>query len=182
MEQIIKDFRDGIFSLQTRRFGTAAELIVRKKYNLLETTVNQHHDATDSKGKRVEIKFSRVLKENKESITKDNILTQAVNSSMAKRAIRHNEMGTFNFDCNIQQVKRKEFDMLYYGLFFADKIAVFAIKSDEILNIIGYSDFQHKGNTGEGQFHLTNDSIDEHLKKNLVDWITYEEVYKMFSK
>lgn len=39
--------------------------------------------------------------------------------------------GRYSFDCNIQQVKRKEFDLLYYGLFFADKIEVYKMTSKE---------------------------------------------------
>ena len=41
------------------------------------------------------------------------------------------------------------------------------IKSNEILNDeeIMYSDHQHRGNTGEGQFHINNRTIETHLKK-----------------
>lgn len=86
------------------------------------------------------------------------------------------------FDCNIQQVKRKEFDRLLYGLFFADKIAVFELSNKEVMKVQGYSDFQHKGNKGEGQFHVNNDTIDYHMKTHLKEWITYEDVINMFSK
>ena len=53
-----------------------------------------------------------------------------------------------SFDCNIQQVKTKEFDVLYYGLFFEDIIHNYRIKSDLVKNIPGYSDKQHRGNVG----------------------------------
>ena len=43
-------------------------------------------------------------------------------------------MYEYDFDCNIQQVKRLEFDVLYYGLFFADRIAIFKMHSSEILS------------------------------------------------
>ena len=36
------------------------------------------------------------------------------------------------FDSNIQQVKPQEFDVLYYGLFFADRVVIFRIRSSEI--------------------------------------------------
>lgn len=66
--------------------------------------------------------------------------------------------------------------------FFANKIAIFSVKSKDVKNILGYSDFQHKGNKGEGQFHINNNTIDWHMKNNFKSWISYEEVYKLFEK
>ena len=88
-------------------------------------------------------------------------------------------MYNYDFDCNIQQVKRSEFDVLYYGLFFADHIAIFKMYSNEILSCFGYSDKQHKGNEGEGQFHLNRSSIDYHMQNHFVQWLTYEELYDL---
>ena len=34
MEEKIEKFRKGIFNLQTRRFGTFAEIMIRTKFNL----------------------------------------------------------------------------------------------------------------------------------------------------
>lgn len=90
-------------------------------------------------------------------------------------------MYDYDFDCNIQQVKRLEFDVLYYGLFFADRIAIFKMHSNEILSCFGYSDKQHKGNEGEGQFHLNRGSIDYHMQNHFVQWLTYEELYDLLS-
>ena len=90
-------------------------------------------------------------------------------------------MYEYDFDCNIQQVKRLEFDVLYYGLFFADRIAIFKMHSNEILSCFGYSDKQHKGNEGEGQFHLNRSSIDYHMQNHFVQWLTYEELYNLLS-
>lgn len=182
MKADIVNLRDGIFSLQTRRFGTVAELIIREKYKLSSNTKSQHYDASDDNNKRIEIKFSRVLKSNSSPITKSNLLEQAVESSTASRAVNFKDIYNSNFDCNIQQVKRTEFDKLIYGLFFADKIAVFELSSEDVLNIYGYSDFQHKGNRGEGQFHINNESIDYHMKNHFKEWITYEEINTMFKK
>ena len=33
MDKNVKEFRDGIFSLKTRRFGKIAELMIQKLYN-----------------------------------------------------------------------------------------------------------------------------------------------------
>lgn len=53
--------------------------------------------------------------------------------------------------------------------------------SDEVLSCPGYSDFQHKGNEGEGQFHLNQKTIGWHLENKFVQWLTYGELYELFS-
>lgn len=55
MKEKVKIFRDGVFSLHTRRFGTVAELIMLEKYSLSGNTKNQHHDATDKDGKELKL-------------------------------------------------------------------------------------------------------------------------------
>lgn len=79
-------------------------------------------------------------------------------------------------------IKRSEFDILYYGLFFADKIAIFTLKTKDVMGTPGYSDFQHKGNEGEGQFHLHNKSIKYHMDNHFKEWLTYEQIYDIFEK
>ena len=71
--------------------------------------------------------------------------------------------------------------VLYYGLFFADRIAIFKMNSNEILSCFGYSDKQHKGNEGEGQFHLNRSSIDYHMQNHFVQWLTYEELFELLN-
>ena len=159
MEQKIIDFRDGIFALRTRRFGTVAEIMIQKLVNASKS-LNQFHDLYDeAEGKRLEVKFSTVLKANEAVINEANILEQCLKANTANRAMRSHEIHSYPFDCNIQQVKRTEFDLLYFGLFFADRIAVFNAESHEIKSMLGYSDFQHKGNEGEGQFHLNRHQL-----------------------
>lgn len=102
-------------------------------------------------------------------------------ANLGNRALNSTELYNFNFDCNIQQVKRLEFDILFYGLFFADRIAIFKMNSDEIQTCLGYSDKQHKGNEGEGQFHLNRSTINYHMHNHFVQWLTYEELYSLLS-
>ena len=181
MPNEIKEFRDGIFALRTRRFGTVAELMIEALYRLYESQ-NQFHDRYDSvNDRRVEIKFSTVMIENDARITATNVIEQCKKANLGTRAMNSNEIEFFAFDCNIQQIKRIEFDVLFYGLFFADKIAIFKAKSEEILDIPGYSDFQHKGNQGEGQFHINQRTIDYHMKNRFIQWLTYEDLYNLFS-
>ena len=181
MTDEIREFRDGIFALRTRRFGTIAELMIEALYNFTKS-YNQFHDRYDEVGhQRIEIKFSTVMKANESVINRSNAIDQCKKANLGNRALNSTDMCRYDFDCNIQQVKRLEFDVIYYGLFFADQIAIFKMNSDEILSCFGYSDRQHKGNEGEGQFHLNRNSIDFHIKNHFVQWLTYEELYNLLS-
>jgi len=181
MTDEIREFRDGIFALRTRRFGTVAELMIEALYGFAESH-NQFHDRYDEGGKkRIEIKFSTVMKANEAVISRYNVIDQSKKANLGNRALSSTEMYDYDFDCNIQQVKRLEFDVLYYGLFFADRIAIFKMTSNEIISCLGYSDRQHKGNEGEGQFHLNRSSIEYHMQNHFVQWLTYEELYDLLS-
>lgn len=181
MTDEIKEFRDGIFALRTRRFGTVAELMIEALYNF-RSSYNQFYDRHDEAGdQRIEVKFSTVMKANEAVISHSNCIDQCKKANLGNRALNSTDMRNYDFDCNIQQIKRLEFDVLYYGLFFADKIAIFKMRSDEILSCNGYSDKQHKGNIGEGQFHLNRSSIDYHMKEHFVQWLSYEELFNLLS-
>lgn len=180
MEKNIQDLRDGIFALRTRRFGSVAELMIREMLKF-DRSKNQFHDLFDKQNeRRIEVKFSTVMKANEDTIKKSNLIDQCNKAVIATRAMKSDEIDTYDFDCNIQQIKRVEFDVLYYGLFFEDKIAIFKMRSDQVLNCPGYSDFQHKGNEGEGQFHLNNASIKHHMDNHFHEWLTYEKLFSMF--
>lgn len=180
MTNEIREFRNGIFAHRTRRFGTVAELMIESLYNFTKSH-NQFHDRYDEGGQqRIEIKFSTVMKANDAVINRSNCIDQCKKANLDNRALNSTEMYNYDFDCNIQQIKRFEFDILYYGLFFADRIAIFKMHSNEILSCLGYSDKQHLGNEGEGQFHLNRSNIDYHMQNHFVQWLTYEELYDLF--
>ena len=181
MTDEIREFRDGIFALHTRRFGTIAELMIEGLYKFGKSK-NQFHDRYDDVGhQRIEIKFSTVMKSNEATISLSNSIDQCKKANLNNRALNSTEMYDYDFDCNIQQIKRLEFDVLYYGLFFADCIAIFKMYSEEILSCPGYSNKQHKGNEGEGQFHINQKNIDDHMQKHFVQWLTYDELYNLLS-
>ena len=122
-----EELRDGIFALHTRRFGTVAELLVKRLQGLSPARGRFHDLFDDIEKKRVEVKFSRVLRAHEEAITATNVL-RAIESALTERtALSREEAGFASFDCNIQQVKRAEFDVLYYGLFFRDGVSIFRI-------------------------------------------------------
>ena len=160
----INEFRDGIFALRTRRFGDVAEIMIKAIYKL-DNSNDLSFDKIDSATQqRIEVKFSTVMKANDSTINEGNVIDQCLKASVAQRAMKYCEISQFEFDCNIQQVKTDCFDIIYYGLFFADKIVIYKMSSREVKNCEGYSDKQHRNNVGEGQFHISNKNIEYHNK------------------
>lgn len=183
MNNEIKEFKNGIFSLNTRRFGKVAELMIKEIYGF-DKADNNAYDLKSKDNKKIEVKFSTVLKKCSSTITKKNLIKSVINSNYHNRRLTYENAINSSFDCNIQQIKIKEFDYLYYGCFFDDKIVICKIKANEIIkdSKIFYSDRQHRGNKGEGQFHINNSTLENHLEKYLVEWITYEQLYDLFKQ
>lgn len=176
--------KEGIFNINTRRFGTVAEVMVRRLVKLGKSK-NQFHDLYDDlKNHRVEVKFSTVRKKNNRVITEDSVL-QCINDEISTiRQVNYLEWASYEFDCNIQQIKRDQFEVLYYGLFFNDSVVIFRIQSNEIKpnadgGKISYSDKQHKGNEGEGQFHINEKTLQIHIDNYLYKILSYEELYSL---
>jgi hypothetical protein len=169
-------FRRGLFNLHTRRFGRVAELLVKRLINAANARSNFHDLYDDKMNHRIEVKFSTVNVKHEEVITISNIL-EVVGKAGRERAVPFNGWRDYEFDSNIQQIKTAEFDILYYGLFFSDEIVIFKIDCDMLRSDgeIYYSDNQHKGNRGEGQFHINQRTLDTHLRKYLYRRITYED-------
>lgn len=170
--------REGIFALQTRRFGSVAEVLIKRMFKLGKAK-NLFHDLYDDKaGHRVEVKFSRAQRTSKLRVTTETVLRCIEQATKEQRQLRFDDWQGAKFDCNIQQVKRSEFDVLYYCLLFSDCILIFRITNKEIGPLIKYSDKQHKGNTGEGQFHVNQKSLQTHLDHYFYKRLSYQELYE----
>ncbi len=181
LKQLIEEFQEGIFALRTRRFGTVAEIMIQELFHDISFSHDLAYDLIQSdSNKKIEVKFSTVMKENNARIKPDNVIDQCLKGTFQNRMMSFEDTKTMKFDCNIQQIKRKEFDILYYGLFFKDKIMIFRIPTDNIISCLGYSDFQHRGNEGEGQFHINNDTISYHIQNWHVRDLSYEQLYNLF--
>jgi hypothetical protein len=174
--------REGIFALNTRRFGSVAEVMIKRLVECGKAK-NQFHDLYDDhEKKRIEVKFSRVLKAADTSVTVETILKCVEEATSIYRLVACDDWKKTKFDCNIQQIKRAEFDVLYYGLFFFDKIMIFKIHSQDIGASIFYSDRQHKGNVGEGQFHINQDTLQIHIDKFLYNELDYDQLLDLLLK
>src|SRR3989442_8053575 len=124
--------REGIFALRTRRVGSVAECMVKrlKKYGKAKSLFHDLFD--DEKGQRIEVKFSTVMKKAERRVTEEMVLACIEEATAGNRMVAFDNWSQHPFACNIQQVKRREFEVLYYGLFFSDCIKVFRIESSQI--------------------------------------------------
>jgi hypothetical protein len=179
-------FRDGIFALRTRRFGSVAECMVKRlrKYSKAKSVFHDLFD--DARKHKIEVKFSVVQKKAETTVTEETVLRCIEEAVAENRMVAFSEWSQHRFDCNIQQVKRAEFDVLYYGLFFSDCVQIFRLESQEIKENaqggrIGYSDRQHKGNIGEGQFHINARTLQIHLDHYLYKTLSYDELYGLLA-
>jgi hypothetical protein len=168
--------RDGIFALRTRRFGTVAEVMIRRLIKCGKAK-NLFHDLyDDAMNHRIEVKFSCVQKAAVTPINAETVLVCIEEATSANRAVPFSSWQRVAFDCNIHQIKRTEFEVLYYGLFFSDCVKIFRISSSDIGSQIYYSNKQHKGNEGEGQFHINQDTLSIHIQNYLYQTLIYEEL------
>jgi len=181
-EDTVTDFRNGIFALNTRRFGTVAEIMIKKLYQY-QWSGTKAYDLYDGVNNcRIEVKFSRAAKDHPETIQEDNVIDQCLSDAYLENcSLNADEVRVFSFDSNIQQVKCRNFDYLFYGLFFMDCVEIYGIHSTDVYNIPGYSDHQHAGNIGEGQFHLNNGSIDFHRQNCFQRVLTYYELFDLLN-
>jgi hypothetical protein len=168
--------KEAVFRLNTRRFGALTELFI-KRLKSFDRSKNIFHDLYDAvQGERVEVKFSTVLSRWTTPLREDSLELALREAVGGERAIAYPSWRDSSFDCNIQQVKPAEFETLFYGLFFADRVLVFRCTTADITQMPGWSGKQHKGNVGEGQFHITDRNLQHHLDHHLLQQLTYTQL------
>lgn len=125
---------DGIFNLETIRFGKIPEIMIKRKYGYSFPEGTTKYDLISESGEPVEVKFSCV-REKEVDITEENALSVCLENAeiCTDRKVKSKDYQNANFDCNIQQVKPDLFKFLYYGLFFEDRIAIFKMNSEDIV-------------------------------------------------
>lgn len=177
-----REFKQGLLQLNTRQFGSVVEVIVKLLADYQDSEKLDFDLIDEETGKRIEVKSSRVQRKSK--LPKDDtgkIYDFIINNSSRRRVLRQNQATKVDFDCNIQQIKTGLFDVMYYLLFFYDVIEIFKIEKNEILNDvnINYSDKQHRGNKGEGQFHINTKNYQYHKDSYFQGSISYEDLVKI---
>lgn len=176
-------FKNSLINLNTRKFGTAIEMIIANLYKF-DISSDLKYDLSNEKKKKIEIKSSRVYKKNELIFNKKNksgVYKLIMNHDNRNLLIKQTDINNNNykFDCNIQQIKTKLFEEMYYILLFYDVIEIFKITPIQIKNNkndLNYSNSQHRGNTGEGQFHINNKTYSYHKDNYFYKSYTYKEI------
>ena len=174
-------FRDGIINLHTRQFGKVVELIVQLLRDYQDSNQLDFDLFDPNTSKNIEVKSSRVFKENKLKLDLENLYDLIIHNSNRNRLLKQNQAIDVKFDCNIQQIKTELFDSMYYLLFFYDIIEIFKIDSSQIKadKNLNYSDKQHRGNKGEGQFHINQNHYQYHKNNYFLQSVTYEKIKEL---
>ena len=176
-----RKFRDGMFLAPSRRYGeTYMEPIIRKILGLSESPTGEN-DAVDDNGEFGEIKCSKVSIE----LLKDPSLIESVilenDNTILKRLIKFADCYDIKYDANIQNIKRDHFEFLIYVLLFEDCIKIFKSYRGDISSKPGWSGkhgrFDVVGKSG--QFSIKKHNIKKHLENNLIQTLTWEEVYEI---
>ena len=187
MKHNIKKFRDGMFLASSRTYGeTYMEPIIRKILGLSESPTGEN-DALDDNGEFGEIKCSKILEgwPLVIELLKDLSLIESVilenDNTILKRLIKFVDCFTSNYYANIQNVKRDHFSKLIYVMLFEDCIKIFKSYRGDISSKPGWSGkhgrFDVVGKSG--QFSIKKQNIKKHLKNNLIQTLTWEEVYEI---
>ena len=136
---------------------------------------------TLKKGKYIEIKCSKVLlTKPKTNSLVERIILESENNVLS-RVIPFSDCYNSKYDANIQNVKRDHFSILKYVLLFEDCIKIFKSYRGDISSKPGWSGkhgrFDVVGKSG--QFSIKKHNIKKHLKNNLIQTLTWEEVYEI---
>jgi hypothetical protein len=176
--------RDGIFALHTRRFGKVAEIMVKKLTGYKWAPRNSYDLRDPHTMDRVEVKFFRARRAHEAPIDESNVVEAIMEAtaSSGERPIDFADRCNTPFRGAVEQVKLAEFDVLYYGVFFADKIMICRIEADQIPNVPYHSCKQHKGHREGGQFIIDQGNVRQHQDDFLYKLIDYNDLWKLLSK
>ncbi|BBM88868.1 hypothetical protein COTS27_00555 [Spirochaetota bacterium] len=158
--------KESLVNLRTLQFSTVGRMIVCKRYNFQQA---KSGFMLKDKDKDILVRSSLVLRKvaDKEKIKKDStgVIHKLSNyPSPIKRLVKSSSNDDFN--CNIQHLKLKEFNVLYYLLFFYDIIEIFKVNSNDITNIPTYSLTQLKDKPDVSRFHIDRESYNNYHKQN----------------
>ena len=177
-EKIIKS----IATLNTRKFGDIGEIIMNKLIPKFTKSENLSYDK-NLLNEKIEIKFSRAVSKS-EPVTESNVCKVLLEDNSLELISYETDLYKKKWDCNIQQIKPECFDILYYGVCFEEYVYIFKITSKQIIEDmhIKFSNKQHRGNKGEGQFHIKNTNIDYHIKTFLYQKINYKYLWELLDE
>jgi hypothetical protein len=169
-------FRDAVCRLPTRRFGILSECLCRRLLGAPRSTSSAYD--LGGPDRRIECKFS-VARHRSPRFESDDLLASVARfAAEGDRLLAFDQWSSADFACNIQCIKPSEFDLLYYGIFFSDLIAVFSAESGLIGTpcLPAHPQAHHSTHL---QFHLNRFNLSWHLRERLHATITWVEVVRL---
>ena len=181
MEHKIEKFRDGMFEAPSRTYGESyMEPIIRTICKLFESDTSEN-DAKNDKDEAEEIKCTKVLRTKpKGKSLVERIILESENNVLS-RIIPFSDCFTSIYFANIQNVKRDHFSILKYVLLFEDCIQIFESNKEDISKIPNWCEKHGRYDAlgKSGQFAIKKSNITWHLENNLVDTLTWKQVYEI---
>jgi len=173
----LSKMKASIIGMGPKNIGGFLEKILLRFYNIDEFgNTNSENDGIHQTEK-IEIKSSRALHQEKTKMKTGFDFLKNYN----RRLLSINELTNLSFDCNMQQVKPEYFDKIYYGILTENGFLVFKMNKMVLLSDknISYSDKQHRGNFGEGQFHVKKSNIKYHMLHYYEGCISWYNIIKI---
>ena len=182
MKHEIETFRNGMFLAPSRTTGeTFMEPIIRKLRGWEPTPTNEN-DAKNNNGEFIEIKCSKVLlsTQNKKTSLAEKVMSVSENNVLS-RLIPFGDCYDSKYGSNIQNVKRDHFSKLVYVMLFEDCVKFFETNREDVSNIPNWCPLHGRYDEPgkSGQFNITKNNIERHLENNLIDTLTWNEVYEI---
>lgn len=174
-ENELEQFKNGLFILGTN-FGELAQLMIQELEGFSPAN-GKYFDLLDKNNEKIEVKFSRAKKK-LPVLCKSNAIELCTKTASNSIILTEDDATKEAFDCNIQQIKYSEFNTLYYGIFFKDKIVIFKVKNNVVPNIPGYSK-QHSGGI-EYQFHINKSNYAYHKEHHFYKELSYSKLLDLF--
>lgn len=141
---------------------------------------HRHFDLKDG-DKRIEVKFSRAKRKGAIQAT-DSPLDLIMRPRHDDLVYLHEALDGEPFACNLQHIKPSEFDLLFFGIYFADRVLVFLLTKDDLQDPNLCFGRQSLGNVLEGQFRVDNRNLAYHMDNYHLLTLSFSDTLTLFKR
>lgn len=175
----LTNFKNGIVSLSNKHFGQFNEFMLKRLLDVGYSD-SMYYDLQDGQ-QRIEVKFSRAYDKPNVVFNESTAYSIVMNQTVKPLLYCHEALNTSKFLCNFQHVKETEFDLLFYGIYFADRVMVFLLTKDDWNDPNLCFGRQSLGNSVERQFRIDSKSLPYHLENYHLLTLSYSDLKTLFS-
>lgn len=172
----LQNMKHNVLGMSPKKIGIFLENVILHHYGMEFPEIIGGEIDGILNGDSIEIKTSRVIHTKNGDF--DSQFEFLLNYERVLLSL--NDLLDKKFDCNMQQVKPKLFDKIFYGMLVEEGLVIFSMNKDTLLQNskqLAYSDKQHRGNVGEGQFHIKNSNVVYHFNNYLEKMISWNEIF-----